>query len=74
VINGTRSEYKFEFDAPFWEQDKFEKNVMISIEFFSSLNGDETLSLLINPYFIYDVNDFNIYTRNETLNMEYSPQ
>jgi len=47
---------------------------MISIEFFSSLNGDETLSLLINPYFIYDVNDFNIYTRNETLNMEYSPQ
>lgn len=39
----------------------------------SSLYGDETLDLLVNPLFIWDINDYQSITRDNPTSTEYSP-
>lgn len=73
LVEGTRPKYDVKFSVPYWPKNQYEKEVMIELEWFSSLNGDEQLILFINPAFIYNTDDYVIITTNNTAQVDYAP-
>jgi len=73
LVEGTRPGYDVKFSVPYWLKNQYEKEIMIELEWFSSLNGDEELILFINPAFIYNTDDYVIITTNNRLQIDYAP-
>ncbi len=72
-ISGSREEYDFTWEVPYWESNQYAKDVFIELFINSILTGEEKIYLYIDNLFVSDSREYQLLARNSTSRTEFLP-